>query len=104
LERNHEKPQAVPRKEQHRNWGSSASLLHKQTDVQPEKRLLLAVLADAIKCIQETRPSSKREELAEAATEWMLSNRREHPFCFHELCRALDWDPQQIRNTLMKEY
>jgi hypothetical protein len=63
---------------------------------------MLAVLLDAVRCIRKTRQSPAQEKQAAAATEWMLSNRREHPFCFQEVCQELDWNPNQIRHSLME--
>lgn len=103
MERKHPKLRRVAGANGYRNWGPSGDPAHGETDFQPEKKLLLAVLADAVKCMRETRPSSKQQKLAEAAREWVLSNNnRAYPFCFQDVCRALDWDPQRARNSLGK--
>jgi hypothetical protein len=101
LEPKQPKSDAVSRKAKYRDLGPAPEAPYRETNLQPEKRLMLAVLADAVKCLQERRPSSKQGKSAEAAMAWILSNRRDHPFCFQELCQALDWDPQQIRQSLV---
>ena len=73
-----------------------------ENDLQPEKRLMVAVLADAIKCLQDKDRSFNHVKLVEAATEWIMSDRKGHPFCFLELCLALDWDPHEIRQRSLR--
>lgn len=82
--------------------GRSPDARYKHTDLQPEKRLMVAVLADAIKCLEDKDRSFKDGKLVEASREWIMSDRIGHPFCFRELCLALDWDPHEIRQRLRR--
>jgi hypothetical protein len=66
---------------------------------QPEKRLMLAVLEDAIATFQRhflsETPRGKR--LVEEVKDWMAGAGGEWPFSFDNICAALDLDPQCLR-------
>ena len=69
---------------------------------QPEKRLMLAVLEEAIATFQrhvsaETRRSKR---LVEDVEEWVSGTQSEWPFSFDNICAALDLDPQYLRTGL----
>jgi hypothetical protein len=71
---------------------------------QPEKRLMLAVLEDAITTFQrhvhsETRRSKRLVEDVEA---WTAGSRDEDSFSFEEVCAALDIEPEYVRQGLAR--
>ena len=70
---------------------------------QSEQRLMLAVLKDAVGCIERyhhTHTSCGRREYQEAL-QWVLAHDQHWPFSFENLCVALDFDPTQIRSVLL---
>jgi hypothetical protein len=79
-------------------WRSSTS------EVEPVRRLMIAVLVDAVLCLQtksEARRPAPRQEFAEART-WMFSNDESKPFSFRAVCEALEVDPEAIRKGLAR--
>jgi hypothetical protein len=66
------------------------------------KRLQLAVLEDALRCLQtytESRNPIHRRMFAEA--EFWISDRKAHgPFAFEAICEALDIQPDDLRNGI----
>jgi len=66
---------------------------------QPEKRLMLAVLEEAIATFQRhlfsETPRGKR--LVEEVEVWMAGAGEEWPFSFDNICAALDLEPQCLR-------
>jgi hypothetical protein len=66
-----------------------------------ERRLLVAVLADAIACYQ--APGRRGRDARRAwveARDWLTSHDRVHVFSFENLCDALGIDADAIRNRL----
>jgi hypothetical protein len=66
---------------------------------QPEKRLMLAVLEEAIATFQRHVLSETRrgKRLVEEVEEWVAGMGGEWPFSFDNICAALDLDPQYLR-------
>lgn len=74
------------------------------TDLQPEKRLMLAVLEDAVACFQKYALSTKpaeRQWFAEAAA-WLTANDRQWPYSFVNICDVLDLDAGRLYNGLLQ--
>ena len=69
---------------------------------EPEKRLMLAVLRDAVACLEnvDAKPTSNSDS-CHAARDWIMAKERGHLFCFENICEALDWNPDQIRDRLL---
>jgi hypothetical protein len=69
---------------------------------QGEKRLMLAVLKDAVGSIE--RYSSGREvrslQAYRAALHWVFAQDQAWPFSFENICLALDLDPVRLRSAL----
>ncbi len=61
----------------------------------PERRLLGAVLEDAMRVLSLGRRASERREV----WEWMTDVFAEGPFAFGTLCETLDLDPGAVRAT-----
>lgn len=68
-----------------------------------EKRLLLAVLEDAIHCLQRycRSESISQRRLYREAKEWIESG-EEKPYTFHFVCTVLNLDPDKLRAGLKK--
>jgi hypothetical protein len=69
-----------------------------------EKRLMLAVLEDAISCFQKYAGASKgrRQRLFKEAEEWLLDEKSTWGFSYETICSTLDLNPQYLRNGLLK--
>ena len=69
---------------------------------EPEKRLMLAVLRDAVACLENVggKPTSGSDSCG-AARNWIMATEKAHLFCFENICEALDWNPDQIRDRLL---
>ena len=72
--------------------------------LQPEKRLMLAILEDATATLLRYPPprqARKRRALREAE-EWLDSTDTESPFAFIRICEVLDLDAQWLRTGLVR--
>jgi hypothetical protein len=70
----------------------------------PVKRLMLAVLADAIHCYQTyvcSRGPAQRRLFVEAET-WLMDRKAESAFAFETVCGALGIDPDCLREGLRR--
>ncbi len=69
-----------------------------------ERRLMLAVLEDAVSCFQKyagaTRPRNKR--LFEEAEEWFMDEDGSWVFSFEAICTVLDINPEYFRGRLQR--
>jgi hypothetical protein len=72
--------------------------------LQPEKRLMLAVLEDAVGTFQKHTSASGRRarRLFSEAEEWFLSDEAEWPFAFVNVCEALGLEPGYMRSGLRR--
>lgn len=69
----------------------------------PEKRLMLAVLEDAIASFQRAfiQPKAIIEDADDFDVEaWLQSDDMSWPFSFASICQALDMEPEYLRNGL----
>src|SRR5713101_645407 len=81
---------------------SLLTLLERLLYQQGEQRLMRAVLADAVSCI-ECYSSGRGPQSWPACREvlsWVLSRDRIWPFSFENICLALDLDPIRLRSAL----
>lgn len=76
----------------------------RKTHVEPEKRLMLAVLGDGISCFQKNAaaPHPKGRALFREAKEWILDEDRLWLFSFENICDAVGFDPKYIREGLVR--
>jgi len=69
-----------------------------------ERRLMLAILEDAVSCFQKyagaSRPRSKR--LFQEAEEWFMDEGDTWVFSFESICAVLRIDPEYFRNNLRR--
>jgi hypothetical protein len=70
--------------------------------LQPEKRLMLAVLEDAVGTFQKyvTAPGRRGQRLFAESEEWFASEAMDWPFGFESICQALGLEPSYIRRGL----
>jgi len=70
-----------------------------------ERRLMAAVLKDAIECFQKhaLARSPGEQHLLKEEEEWFFSSkvRKEPPLSFENICEALQLDPDYIRRGLL---
>jgi len=66
---------------------------------QPEKRLMLAVLEDAVKTFQDSLATvnHRRPRLLREVEEWFASTDVTWPFSFENVCTVLGIDPDSLR-------
>jgi len=67
-----------------------------------ERRLMLAVLVDAINILQRWNPISRarKSRTFVDAAQWVLMRRTNYPFSFDNVCDALNIDPEMLRQRL----
>jgi|SRR5271156_1689046 len=69
----------------------------------PVRRLMLAVLTDALDCLSgraiDARGSAKRQE-ARRAAEWVALDSDKYLFSFNSVCETLGIDPDALREAL----
>jgi hypothetical protein len=76
----------------------------KHEALEPEKRLMLAVLTDAVRCYQvgcDAQRTSRIRAFREAE-EWLFSAKGYGPFSFENVCHTLDITPEYLRKMLRK--
>lgn len=69
---------------------------------EPERRLAIAVLQDAVDCYQKHLRARDRKarQLFLDAEEWITSNDRTWPFSFDNVCDLLQINPEYLRRGL----
>lgn len=72
--------------------------------LEPEKKLMLAVLEDAIACYQKYifTHEGKGKMLALETEAWLLDENSDWLFSFDSVCEALGFDPAYLREGLMR--
>lgn len=72
--------------------------------VEPIKRLMGGVLADAVRCFQrnfEADHPSRRREFREARF-WIFPDKGDGPFSFEDVCGTLDIDPRSLLELIIR--
>ncbi len=71
---------------------------------QPERRLMLAVLQDAIRCYQDNlfARNRKRKKLFLDTEEWISATDRDGVFSFEAVCETLGLNPAYVRQGLLR--
>ncbi len=69
-----------------------------------EKRLMLAVLEEAVATFQRHVDARSRsgQRIFQEAQDWILSSDADWPFAFENICYALDIEPEFLRKGLME--
>lgn len=77
------------------NWKKSLS---------PEKRLILAVLEDAVYLFQKHLGAAdgRGKDLFREAEEWILEKNSDRIFSFESTCEALGYNPEYVRGGIMR--
>ena len=72
------------------------------TSLQPAKRLMLAILTDAIELLMQdpARQHARRALCQRKAAHWIYSNDRAWFFSFVNVCETLGYDPKRIRTGI----
>jgi hypothetical protein len=72
--------------------------------LEPEKRLMLAVLEDAVACFQKyVLPRNRRERTLFNATEdWVCDETGDYLFSFEYICEVLKFNPKYLREGLLR--
>lgn len=78
--------------------------LRSKTGLEPEKRLMLAVLEDAVHCFQDNvlEQSDTKQKLFAEAEEWFLNEGDDSGFSFENICEALGLNPEYVRQGLLR--
>jgi hypothetical protein len=78
--------------------------LRRKTHLEPEKRLMLALLEDAINCYQDTMLSRrpKKRRLFEETEKWILEVGGDWIFSFDSVCETLGLNPDYVRQGLLR--
>jgi len=77
--------------------------LRRKAQLEPEQRLMLAVLEDGIECFQDNvlARNGRRKKLFEEAEEWILEEDNNWIFSFDNICEVLGLNPQYVRRGLV---
>lgn len=69
-----------------------------------EKRLMVAILKDAVECLEKYRgsPSSLARIHYDNAIEWVEDSSTDWLFSFNNICDLLGFDPDYLRTVLLK--
>ena len=78
--------------------------LRRKTILEPEKRLMLAILEDAIHCFQDNlfARNVRGRRLFEEAEEWIVEVDGDWVFSFENICEALGFNPAYLRHGLLR--
>ena len=75
-----------------------------KTDLESEKRLMLAVLEEAVLCFQKGifAGDRRRKALFPDAEEWIMEENSDWPFSFENICEVLGINPAYLRQGLLR--
>jgi hypothetical protein len=75
-----------------------------KTVLEPEKRLMLAILEDAIQCFRNNHSArcGRSKRLFDEVQRWILDARCDWVFSFESICGVLGLDPEYIRKGLVR--
>jgi hypothetical protein len=70
----------------------------------PEKRLMLAILEDALRCFQDNCAArkGKRKQLFDNVQSWFAETRSDWVFGFENICNVLGFSPEYLRTGLAR--
>lgn len=69
-----------------------------------QKKLMLAVLQDAVECLEKYRASKNpiQQEVYRDALNWVRDQSADWLFCFTNVCDFLGFDPNYVRQSLLQ--
>jgi hypothetical protein len=75
---------------------------HDDSAIAPVKRLMMAVLEDALRCFQNNSnaKTGPRKRLFIEAEQWLCGETGDGPFSFHTVCETLGIEPEFLRGGL----
>ena len=78
--------------------------MRRRTLLEPEKRLMLAILEDAVDCFKEnlSAESGRRKMLFDDAEQWIRAGGGDWVFSFDYICEALGFNPAYVRQGLLR--
>jgi hypothetical protein len=78
--------------------------LHRKALLEPEKRLMLAVLEDAINCFQVNvmAQSGRGKKLFNESEDWIMGRDDDWIFSFVSVCELLSFSPEYVRRGLLR--
>ncbi len=78
--------------------------LRRKTLLEPEKKLMLAILEAAIHCFQDNllTQNVRSRRLFEEAEEWIVEADGDWVFSFENICEALGFNPAYVRQGLLR--
>ena len=73
-------------------------------ELEPERRLMLAILTDAVRCYQTgvAVPGGTRSQVFAEAENWLFHTPQKTPFSYEDVCGALEIDPAYLRKGLRR--
>lgn len=76
----------------------------RKAHLEPEKRLMLAILEDAIDCFQDNvlAQGGRKKKLFREAEEWILAENNDWLFSFENICEILGFNPRYVRQGLIR--
>jgi hypothetical protein len=76
----------------------------RKTLLEPEKRLMLAILEDAVNCFRDNvlANSGRRKKLFEEAEEWILEEGSDWVFSFENICEVFGFNSEYLRKGLLR--
>ena len=76
----------------------------RKTHLEPEKRLMLAILDDAVACFQKYVTAQRPRETAlfQEVEEWFMEKDSDCFFSFENICESLGLDPDYLRKGLVQ--
>ena len=84
--------------------GEYFGTLRRKTFLQPEKKLMLAILEDAINCLKDnsSAQTGKHTRIFREAEQWVLGVGDDWLFGFESICETLELNPEYMRNGLRR--
>ena len=78
--------------------------IRRKTLLEPEKKLMLAILEDAVNCFQDnlSAQNGKGKKLFEEAEQWIVEFGGDWIFSFEHICEALGFNPEYVRQGLLQ--
>ena len=74
----------------------------KSSILEPEKRLLMAILLEAIDAIKSNPKTAKKKSDKADALSWIQERPSEWPCSFENICEYLGFEPSYIRKAILK--